>query len=161
MEYEEIPNLWGDDNFDKLPRFITKNWIEVFDQSRGTYNPNKQVRFITPHSRSDLCDYNSAYILVAGKISITNPDDAVYDRKLTLKNNAPFFNCVGKIYDQLINDANDVVIPMYDLLFILVIIIEKQLVLLGTITEMNQIQGIITVTEIEYTIELKILLTIK
>ena len=56
MEYEEIPNLWGDDNFDKLPRFITKNLIEVFHQSRGTYNPNKQVRFITPHLRSDLCD---------------------------------------------------------------------------------------------------------
>ena len=121
MEYEKITNSLGDDNFDKVPRLqkITKNLIEVYDQSGKTYNPNEQIRFKTPQLRSDLCDYNDAYILVTGKISVTNPDDAAYDRKLALKNNAPFFNCVIKTNDQLTDDANDldVVIPMYDLLY--------------------------------------------
>ena len=107
MEYEKITNLLGDNNSDKAPRFITKNWIEVYDQSGGTYNPNKQIRFKTPQLRSDLCDYNDAYILVTGKISVTNHDDIAYDRKLALKNNAPLFNCVTKINDQLTNDENE------------------------------------------------------
>ena len=119
MEYEKITNLLGDDNCDKVPRFITTNWIEVYDQSGGAYNSNKQIRFKTPQLRSDLCDYNDASILVTGKIRRTNPDDAAYERKLALKNNAPLFSCVTKINDQLIDDANHlgVIIPVYDLLY--------------------------------------------
>ena len=118
MKCEKITDLLGDGDFDKVPRFITKNWVEVYYQSGGTYNPNKQIRFKTPQLRSDLCDYNDAYILVTGKIGVTNPDDVAYDTKLALKNNEPFFNCVTKNNDQLIDDANDldVVIPMHDLL---------------------------------------------
>ena len=44
MEYESITNLLGNTS-DKVPRFITKNWIKVHDQSAGTYNTNKQIRF--------------------------------------------------------------------------------------------------------------------
>ena len=41
MEYQKIKNLL--DNIpDKVPRFITKKWIEVHDQSGETYNTNKQ-----------------------------------------------------------------------------------------------------------------------
>ena len=32
MEYQKIPNLL-DTTSDKVPRFITKKWIEVHDQS--------------------------------------------------------------------------------------------------------------------------------
>ena len=85
---------------------------KVYDQSRKTSRKTAQLR-------SDLCDYNDAHILVTGKISVTNPDDAAYDGKLVLKNNAPFFNCVTKINDQLIDETNDldVVISMYDLAY--------------------------------------------
>ena len=31
MEYQKITNLLGS-TFDKVPRFITKKWIEVHDQ---------------------------------------------------------------------------------------------------------------------------------
>ena len=34
--------------FDKVPSFITKKWIEVHDQSGGTYSTNKEIRFKTP-----------------------------------------------------------------------------------------------------------------
>ena len=46
-EYQKITNLLGNIP-DKVPRFITKRWIEVYDQSGGAYNTSKQIRFKTP-----------------------------------------------------------------------------------------------------------------
>ena len=46
MEYQKITNLLGNTP-DKVSRFITKKWIDVFDQSGGTYNTNKQIIFKT------------------------------------------------------------------------------------------------------------------
>ena len=40
MEYQKITNLLGSTS-DKVPRFNTKNWIELHDQSGGTYSANK------------------------------------------------------------------------------------------------------------------------
>ena len=68
--------------------------------------------------RNDLCDFNDAYIVVTGKITATYPDpdddNINYDRTIALKNSAPFFNCVLKINNQLIEDARDldIVMPM-------------------------------------------------
>ena len=68
--------------------------------------------------RSDLCDYSDAYILVKGKITVTNPNNNAYDKKLALKNNAPFISCISKINGELIENAEDldIVMPMYNLL---------------------------------------------
>ena len=67
--------------------------------------------------RSDLCDYNNAYIAVTSKINVTNPNNNAYDKKLALKN-APFFSCISKINDTLVENAEDlhVVMSMYNLL---------------------------------------------
>ena len=89
MEYQKITNLLGNTS-DKVPRFITKKWIEVHDQSGETYNTNKQIRFKTSVLRSDHCDYSDAYFVVKGKIIVTNPDNDAYDKKLAFKCNAPF-----------------------------------------------------------------------
>ena len=66
--------------------------------------------------RNDLCDFNDAYIAVTGKITATNPgnDNDEYNRKVSLKNSAHFFNCTLKINSQLIEDAQglDIVMPM-------------------------------------------------
>ena len=104
---------------DKVPRYVTKKWVEIYDESGGTYNLNKDIRFKTPQLRSHSCEYNDAYILVTGKISVTNLNDAAYDRKLALKHNSLFFSCVTKINNTLIEDADDldVVMPMYNLLY--------------------------------------------
>ena len=67
MEYQIITNLLGNIH-DKVPRFITKKWIEVHDQSGETYQINKQIRFKTSMLRSDLCDFSDAYIVVKGKM---------------------------------------------------------------------------------------------
>ena len=74
MEYQKITILLGKIP-DRVPRFITKKWIEVHDQSGETYNTNKQIRFKTSMLRSDLCDYSDAYIVAKGKIIITNTDN--------------------------------------------------------------------------------------
>ena len=80
MEYQKITNLLGS-TFDKVPRFITKKWIEIHDQSGKTYNTSKQIRFKTSILRSDLCDYSDAYIVVKDNITVTNPDNDAYDKK--------------------------------------------------------------------------------
>ena len=115
MEYQKITNLLGN-IFDKVPRFITKKWVEVYDQSGETYNTNKQIRFKTSMLRSDLCDYSEAYIFVIGKITVTNPNNNAYDKKLALKNNAPFLSCISKINNTLIDHAEDldIITPMYN-----------------------------------------------
>ena len=42
----------------------SKNWFEITDESRGTYNAYSQIKFKTTMLKSSLCDYSDAYILV-------------------------------------------------------------------------------------------------
>ena len=60
------------DESSKTSKFRTKNWVEIDDDVRGAYSPNKQIRFKTSMLRSSLCDYSDAYILVKGNISVNN-----------------------------------------------------------------------------------------
>ena len=120
MEYQKITNFLGT-TLDEMPRFSTKKWVKVYDQSGSAddrYKPNKQIRFKTSMLRSDLYDYSDAYIVVKGMITVTDPDNDAYDKELTLKNNAPFTSCILKINNTLINNAEylEIVMPMYNLL---------------------------------------------
>ena len=65
MEYqkEKTPN--------QPTRFRTKNWVEINDDSLGTYNTNSQIRFKTSILRTSLCDYSDVYVLVSGTKTIT------------------------------------------------------------------------------------------
>ena len=118
MEFQKIVNLF-DTTFDNkdLPRFITKKWIEVYDELETNYNLNKKIRIKTPMLRSDLRDFSDAYIVVKGVIAVTNPDDAKRNKAVAFKNNAPFINCISKINGIQIDNAKDlgVVMPMYNL----------------------------------------------
>ena len=54
-----------------------------------------------------------------GKITVTDPNsNANFDRRLTLKNNAPFISCISKINDKLVENAEDlgIAMPMHNLL---------------------------------------------
>ena len=76
MEYQKIINLL--DNTPNQPnKFRTKYWVEINDESRGTYNTNSQIRFKTSLLRSSLCDYSNAYILVKGTITVVNTGTVV------------------------------------------------------------------------------------
>ena len=124
MEYQNITKLL-DTTSDKIPRFITEKWLEVHDQSGSAKNrdkPSKQMRFKTSMLRSDLCDFSDAYIVVKGAITLTKTDGRgfidIRNRFLAFKNNAPFTNCISKINNVLIDNAEDldVDMPMYSLL---------------------------------------------
>ena len=60
------------DASNKPSKFRTRNWVEINDDIRGAYSPNKQIRFKTAILRSSLCDNSDAYILVKGNITVNN-----------------------------------------------------------------------------------------
>ena len=117
MEYQKIANLLGNIP-DKVPRFITKKWIEVHDQSgtgEDSYKSSKQIRF----KRSDLCDYSDTYIVVTGDTTVEGAHNRdKKDRSLAFKINAPFIFCISKINGVLIENAEDldIVMPMFNLI---------------------------------------------
>ena len=121
MEYDKINNLVGSES-ENLSKFVTREYVS-FNSLSNTYNENKSIRFKTPMLRSDLCDYADAYILVNGTITVTaaaGSNNIRYkkNRKLILRNNAPFVSCISRINSELIEDADDldIVMPMYNLL---------------------------------------------
>ena len=85
MNFQNIVNfLDRTSNDNALPRFVTKKWIEVYDQSEGNYNLNKEIRIKTSMLRSDLCDFNDAYILVKETITVGAPNNAKKKKKILL-----------------------------------------------------------------------------
>ena len=122
MEYQEVANLI-DDSSSQPSKFGTKNWVEINDESRGTYNVNNQIKFKTTMLKSSLCDYSDAYILVKGTITVNNTPaaDAAannIDKKVIFKNCAPFTNCISEINNTQVDNAKDIdiVMSMYNLI---------------------------------------------
>ena len=70
MEFQKIINFLNTNSDEDFPRFVTKKWIGVYDQSGGNYNVNKEIRIKTSMLRSDLCDFSDAYIVVKGNITV-------------------------------------------------------------------------------------------
>ena len=55
IAYENKINLL-DNTPNQSTKFRTKKWVEINDESRGTYDTNSQIRFKTSMLRSTLCD---------------------------------------------------------------------------------------------------------
>ena len=123
MEYQKIINLL-DNVSSRTSKFRARNWIEINDESRGTYTGNG-IKFKTTMLRSNLCDFSDAYILVKGTITITGAGDNVAARQadernkgVIFKNCAPFVKCISRINNTEIDNAKDIdiVMPMYNLI---------------------------------------------
>ena len=122
MEYQKVANLL--DNASNQPsKFRTKYWVEINNESRGTYSVNRQINSKTWMLRSSLCDYSDAYILAKGNISVNNTAAAGADanntgKKVIFKNCAPFTDCISKINNTQVDNAKDIdiVIPMYNVI---------------------------------------------
>ena len=122
MEYQKLMNLLG--NISNQPsNFRTKNWTEINDQSRGTYNTNSDIRFKTTMLKSSLCDCSNACIFAKGRITVTGAGDDAATRQaifkgVIFKNCAPFTNCKSEINNIEIGNVKDIdkVMPMYDLI---------------------------------------------
>ena len=80
MEYQKIANLIYDAS-NQPSKFRTKNWVQINDESSGTYNVNSQIKFRTTMLKSSLCDYSDAYIFVKGKTTITEAGDNAAARR--------------------------------------------------------------------------------
>ena len=95
-------------------------WIN--DDISGEYSPKKQIRFKTAILRSSLCDYSDAYIFVKGNIAFINTGTAEAptnrDKKVIFKNCALCTNCISKINNTQIDNAEhtDIVMLMYSLI---------------------------------------------
>ena len=101
---ENIPN--------QPTTFRTKNWVEINDDSCGTYNTNSQIKLKTSMLRSSLCDYSDTYILASGTITITGAgnNDAVRrldegNKGVIFKICAPFADCISEVNNTQINSA--------------------------------------------------------
>ena len=123
MEYQKVANLLNNES-NEPSKFRTRNWVEVNDQSRGTYTGNN-IKFKTTMLRSNLCDHADAYILVKETITITSAgnNDAVKrlderNKGVIFKNCAPFTKCISRINNTDIDTAQDIdiVMPMYNLI---------------------------------------------
>ena len=111
MEYQEIANLL-DDASDQPSKFKTKNWIEINNESRGTYNANSEIKFKTTMLKFSLRDYGDAYILVKGTITVNKTTAADADanntnKKVIFKNYAPVTNCISEINNTEVENARD------------------------------------------------------
>ena len=106
MEYQKIAYLLDNkvvlSASNQPSKFRTRNWVEINDESRGTYTSN-DIKFKTTMLRSSLCDYADAYILVKGAITVTDAkdDDATKrlderNKDVVFKNCAPFTKCISK-----------------------------------------------------------------
>ena len=71
MEYQKIINL-SENTPNQPSKFRTKNWVNINDETRGTYNVNSQIKFKTLMLRSSLCNYSDIYILVSATITVPN-----------------------------------------------------------------------------------------
>ena len=111
------------DNTQNQPsKFRTKNWVEINDESRGTYSTNSQTKFKTSMLRSSLCDYSDAYIAVKGTITVPNIGTVATqnnrNKEVIFKNCTPFTDWMSEINNTQINNAKDidVVMNIYNLI---------------------------------------------
>ena len=120
MEYQNITNL-----LDSIPnqptKFRTKNWVEINDDARGTYNKNSRIKFKTLMSKLGLCDYSDVYIPVSGTITIEGKgadDNAKRSDKRNkgaiFKNCTPFTDCINEINNTQIDNAKDIDVVLYN-----------------------------------------------
>ena len=118
MKYQKIANLINDSS-NHSSKFRTKNWVEINDESRGTY----QIKSKTTMLESSLCDYIGAYIFVKGTIAVhntaaTDADANNTNKKVIFKDSALFTNCINKNNNTQVDNAKDIdtVMPMYNLI---------------------------------------------
>ena len=114
MEYQKRTNLLN--NASNQPsKFRTKNWVEINDDSRGTYNTNKKIKFKTTILKSNLCDDSDAYVLVKRTITIGDTSAAGAaanntNKKVILKSCAPLTKCICEINNKQIDNLKILVL---------------------------------------------------
>ena len=102
MEYQKTISLL--DNTPNQPcKFRTKNWVEINDGARETYNKNSQIKFEISMLKSRSYDYSDAYMPISGTIAIAGAgiDDNAKrlderNKGVIFENCAPFTDCISE-----------------------------------------------------------------
>lgn len=68
MEYQKILIPLGNET--QPSKFRIKNWVEISKESYWVHRTERQIKCKTAMLTSSLCDYNDAYILVQGTITV-------------------------------------------------------------------------------------------
>ena len=113
MEYQKVIILL-DNTQNQLFKFRRKNWFEINDDSRGTYN--SQIKLKSSMLKYIIFDYADADMVVNGIITITGEradDDTNQadeeDKEVILKNYAPFTDCISEINNTQVDNANRII----------------------------------------------------
>ena len=130
MEYQKIANLL-DNTLDQPFKFRTKNWVEINDESKKSYNSVSYIKFKTTMLRSNLNDYADAYIPIKGTITITAAGDndaakqlSERNKNVIFKNCAPFNKCISRTEIDNVQDI-DIIMPMNNLIIISILILNN------------------------------------
>ena len=89
MEHQKILHLLNKANDSK---FVTRKWNIFNDQSNADYGVGNEITYSTEVLKSNLCDYNDAYILVTGDIAIIGHQET----QVAFKSCAPFSKYITK-----------------------------------------------------------------
>ena len=108
MEHQKILNLLnkaGDSNF------VTRKWNIVNDQPNANYDAGNEIIYNIEVLKSNLCDYNDAYILGRGDITIIGDNGSQlaftrYVTKIDAIDDAGDLDLVMLIYNLLEYSSN-------------------------------------------------------
>ena len=83
---------------------MTRKWNNIVnDQSNASYDVGNKISYNTQALKSNLCDYNDAYILVRGDIVTTAHNNLT---PVAFKNCELFIKCIIKIDGTTIEDLD-------------------------------------------------------
>ena len=121
MEYQKIIPL--DDTMNQNSKIRITNWVEIYNELGGKHNINSNIKFKMSMIRSNSCNYRDEYIFVKGTLTVPNTETSGAEvnntnKNVIFKNCTPFTNCVTKISNTQVDDAQKihVVMPMYNLI---------------------------------------------
>ena len=111
MKHQKILNLLNEWNDSK---FVKRKWNIVNGQSDRNYDARTEIIYNTELLKSNLCDYNDAYILVRGNLTIVRDKGT----KVAFQTCTSFIKCITKIDGTIIVDYEDIdlVMPVNNLL---------------------------------------------
>ena len=95
-------------------KFVTRKWNILNDNSKASYDVANEIIYNAEVLKSSHCDYNNAYILGRGNITIKGHPLT----QVTFKNCATFTKCITKIDGTTTDYPEDLylVIPMCNLI---------------------------------------------
>ena len=98
MEQQKLLNLLNEANDSK---FVKRKWNIFNNNSKSNHDATNEITYKTEILKSNLFDYNEAYILVRGDIIVVAAPTTEVASK-----------CIKKIDKTTINDVEDLVMPI-------------------------------------------------